>query len=148
MLISFNYSRKVVWRMCAAHIQLWAVVVCKLPSQTKVAFKPNNIRPVIIEYKYMLLGSQVSSFLRGRYRELVDCHKVPYNSPTSCSWEQQSYPGAAWTYIEDDHMKRRLCPSPFHEVKRFSQYPDQAGADETNWTSCFWLHDAKMFGSS
>ena len=31
------------------NIKMWAVTVCKLPSQTKVAIMPTNIQPVIIE---------------------------------------------------------------------------------------------------
>ena len=38
-----------VWPICADHIQLWAVTVFKLLSQTKVVMMPTNIRPVIIE---------------------------------------------------------------------------------------------------
>ena len=45
---------KAVWHNCVDHIQLWAVAVCKLPSQTKAATMPTNTRPVIIE-KYCLV---------------------------------------------------------------------------------------------
>ena len=42
-----NYPPKAVWRFCVDHIQLWAVAVYKLPSQTKVAIMNTNIRPVL-----------------------------------------------------------------------------------------------------
>ena len=35
-------------------------------------------------------------------------------NPTPWSWYQQSYPGYTWT-SEDDYMKRRPCPSLYHE---------------------------------
>ena len=52
---------KAVWYICVYHIQLWAVAVGKLPSQTKVAIMPTNSWPVIIA---KLLGSQFLGFLR------------------------------------------------------------------------------------
>ena len=42
-------AQKSVWHICVDHIQLWAVAVCQVPFQTKVAIMPTNIRPVIIE---------------------------------------------------------------------------------------------------
>ena len=38
-----------VCRICDEHIQLWAVAVCKLPSETKVELISTNIRPVAID---------------------------------------------------------------------------------------------------
>ena len=35
------------------------------------------------------------------------------------SWEQQPYPWAAWGSLENDHIKRRPGPSPYHGVKKF-----------------------------
>ena len=40
-------ATKVVWRICVDHIQLWAVAVCKLPSQNKLPIILTNIRQVL-----------------------------------------------------------------------------------------------------
>ena len=40
-------ATKVVWRICVDHIQLWAVAVCKLPSQSKLPIILTNIRQVL-----------------------------------------------------------------------------------------------------
>ena len=42
-------SIKAVWRVCVDHTQLWAVTVCKLSLQTKVAKMPTNTWPMIIK---------------------------------------------------------------------------------------------------
>ena len=74
-------AQKAVWHICVDHIQLWAVAVCKVPFQIKVAIMPTNIRPVIIENIVRVLVSH-----RGRCWELVECHKVSPKSPTPCLW--------------------------------------------------------------
>ena len=51
---------KTVCRICVDHTQLWAIAVCKLPSQTKVAITPTNIWPVIIEIIVRLVGRKLS----------------------------------------------------------------------------------------
>ena len=52
--------------------------------------------------------------------ELLECPNMPSKSPRQCSWEHQSHPGATWTSIEDDHITRIPCHSPYHEAKGFS----------------------------
>ena len=59
LMISQN-TTKVVWCICVDHSQLWAITVCKLPSETKVAIMPNNIRPVIIENIILFSGLGLS----------------------------------------------------------------------------------------
>ena len=62
---------------------------------------PTNIRPVFCENIVQFSGP-------GLFQKKM-------SSPTPCSWEQQSHPGANWASIEDDHIKRRLCISPGSE---------------------------------
>ena len=57
------------------------------------------------------------AFPEGELLGVLGCH---LKSLTLCSWEQESYPGAIWAYIEDNHIKRRPCPSKHLEVEEFS----------------------------
>ena len=41
----------VVRRICVYHIYLWAIAVCKLPSQTDVVIMPTNKRPETISVR-------------------------------------------------------------------------------------------------
>ena len=95
---------KAVWRFCIDYIQLWAVVVCKLPSYTKVQSCPPKSSLQLLK---TLFGSQVLVFLRGESQESLECHMVSPKSLSPCSWEQQSYPGALWARAEGDHITRR-----------------------------------------
>ena len=45
--------------------------------------------------------------------------KCNLKSLTLCSWEQQSYSGATWTSIEDNHIKRWSFPSTHLEAEEF-----------------------------
>ena len=42
-------------RFCVEHIQLWAVAVCELPSQTKVAIMPTCQHPACNYWKFWLV---------------------------------------------------------------------------------------------
>ena len=68
-VLIFPIAPKAVYRICFDHIQLWAVVVCQLPSQTKLVIMSTNIRPVIIK---IVFSSRIVGFLRGRCRELLE----------------------------------------------------------------------------
>ena len=108
-----------VWHICVDHIQLWAVVACKLPSQTKEVIVPINNRPVIIKNIVQLSG--FGRVLRGGDNEnhwSVTRRNV--KSPTPCSWEQQSYPWVTWASIGDNCIKKDralLC------IMRWKSYP-------------------------
>ena len=53
-----------------------------------------------------------------------------------------------WECIEDNHIKRRPCPSPYHEAGEFSlSIQDQEEADQTNWTPYLCPHCPQMFSS-
>ena len=125
----------------SACVYPWAVAVCKLLPQTKVALIPTNILPVIIENSF-----RISGFLRWICGKSPECHKVLPKSDTLCSWEQQSYPGATWASVDADHVKRRLCPSLYYEAKGISlSVQDQGGVVHTDWRPCIC---PKMFSSS
>ena len=72
---------KAMLHIGAAHVQLRAIAVYKLPSQTKVTIMPAHI-----------------------WREILECHNVLSKNHTS-------YLVAKKASIEDDHIKRRPCPS-------------------------------------
>ena len=48
-VLIYPIAPKVVCRICVYHFQLWAVTVCNLPFQAKVASTPTNIWAVIVE---------------------------------------------------------------------------------------------------
>ena len=50
------------------------------------------------------------------YRRFALCH---VKRPAQCLWYQLSYPVAMWALVEDDHIKRRPCPSPNIEGNSF-----------------------------
>ena len=56
-------------------------------------------------------------FPRGNYLSVTWCR---LKSPTLCLWEQQSYPGTTRESIEDNHIKRRPCPSSHVEAEEVS----------------------------
>ena len=59
-------------------------------------------------------------------------------NPAPLSWEQQSYPGTTWASIEDDHIKRRPRPSPYHDWKPFFlSVQVGVGVDQAKWTPIF-----------
>ena len=72
---------KAVWRFCIDYIQLWAVVVCKLPSCTKVQSCPPTSSLQLLK---TLFGSQVLVFLRGESQESLECHMVSPKSLSPC----------------------------------------------------------------
>ena len=74
--VDFPNCPKAVAYLCWLH-STWAVASCKLPSQTKVVIMVTDTRLIIIDN---IVQFHVLSFLRGRYRELLECHKVPYKS--------------------------------------------------------------------
>ena len=141
VLIS-RIAPKAVCVFFAVYIQLWVINACKLPSQTKVIIMQTHIRPVIIENILRFPGLRLSQ------REMLRITGVSQGAiqkgPMLCSREQQSYSGAMWVSIEDDHVKR-LCPSPYREAKEFSIIvQDQRGADQTNWRPCRCPHSPKI----
>ena len=82
----------VMWRICVDHIQLYEPSR-QLPSETKVAIMPTNIRLVIIET--ICSGLRSWAFSEGddeNYWSVTRCH---LKSSMPCSCEQESYPGAA-----------------------------------------------------
>ena len=114
-VLIFPIVPRAVWCICVDHIQLRAVAVCKLPSQTKVAIMPNSIRSVI--FKNYLAVVRSWGFSEGDVENqcsvisVIWCH---LKRAMPCSWEQQSYPGATCVSIE-----RRSCPFLYHEAKCF-----------------------------
>ena len=73
-------ARKAMWCICVGHIQLWAVAVCKLPSQTKVATMPTNIRPIITEILVdsglglsQMEMTRITGVPKGAYLKLPHC---------------------------------------------------------------------------
>ena len=67
-------ASKARWRICVAHFHMWAVAVCKLPSQTSVAIMQTNIRPEIIANTFQFSGLV---FLEGyivEYLSATRCH--------------------------------------------------------------------------
>ena len=116
MLIS-PIAPKAVWCIYVDHIQLWAVAVYKLLFETMVVIMPTTIQPVIIENNVQSSGL---GFPRERCRELLECQECHIKSATLCLREQQSYPGATWASIEDNHIKRRPCPSTYLGAEEFT----------------------------
>ena len=134
---------KAVYRICVDHIQLWIVAVCKLHFQNKMVIIPANTQPVIIENTALFLG-----FHRGRCPESLEYHKVSYQKSLAVLWYQQSCTGVTWVPIEDDQIKGRPCPCPYHEGWQVSlSVRDQGRADQANWTLCR-PHISKTFGTS
>ena len=128
-----------MWCICVHHIQLWAVALSKLPSETNVAIISTNIRPVIIENIVQFSGLGLP---RGRCPE---CHKMPFKSLMLCSWEQRFYPGTTWASIEDDYTKKDRAFSVSWGERVFSQHPrskySRMLADRPeNWTHQLWSH--------
>ena len=72
----------------------------------------SNIRPVIIK-NCSILKFWVFPWDVENQWSVTRCY---LKSPPLCSREKQSYPGATWASIEDDHIKRPY-PSLYHEVK-------------------------------
>ena len=61
------------------------------------------------------------------YWSVTRCHLKRF---MPCSWKEQSYSGATWAPTEDDHIKRKPRPSPYHEREQVSpNVRDQGGAD-------------------
>ena len=117
---------------CASHMQLCAVVVCKLSLKPKwqscqlgprfniktvfVMLKKNDRETVlsilVSRYLYLETAPSIRPVIlelilqlsdRGLSREETSrCH-LP--SPTWCSWDWQNYPEAGWDFIEERHMK-------------------------------------------
>ena len=107
---------------------------------------PTHIRPVIFANSVRFA---VPSFSQREMLGIAGVSIGPSKNPKPCKWEQKSYPEAMWVSIEDDHTKRRPCPSPYHEVKEFSLgVQDRAGADQTNWRPCLCPHRPNMSSSS
>ena len=77
VLLSFSgvlisqIAPKAVWRICVDHIQLWAIAVCKLPLQTKVAIMPTDFRLVIIETIGRFSGHGLSHRGMGRITRVL-----------------------------------------------------------------------------
>ena len=64
-------------------------------------------------WKYLLVPRSCA-FSEGdveNYWSVTSCH---LKRRMQCSCWQQPYPWATWTSIEEDHIKRKLCPSPYH----------------------------------
>ena len=138
---------KTVWHIFANHIQVLAIAICKLSSQTIVAIMLTNIRPVIIEN---IAQFSYHGLFGKRCQEWLEWHKVPSKSPMPCPQAQQSYPwvgaGAARASIEDDHIKWRPWPSPYQEAKEFSlSDQDLGGADQAKWAPCLCLQGPRTF---
>ena len=56
-----------------------------------------------------------------------------------------SFIGASF---EDNHIKRKPCPSPWHEGKQFSLCVlGQNGADQAGWTQCLCPYGPKTFNN-
>ena len=67
------------------------------------------------------------------YWSVTECH---LKSPTLCSWEQQSYPGAMWASIEDTHIKEERVLLRILRWKSFlSHVHNQGGTDQSNLSS-------------
>ena len=91
---------KAICRMCVDHAQLWAIALCKLPSQTKVVIMPTNNRPVFIENIFRFSCRGLS--YREKYWSVTKCHLK-----TLVSWDNQSYPGSTWASAEDVNIKTK-----------------------------------------
>ena len=93
---------KAVRLICVDHIHLWAVIVCKLLSGNMVPIMPTTvILKNDVDNDWSVTGNHIKS-------------------PTLCSWDQQSLPGATWASIEDNHIKRKPCHSTHLEAEEFS----------------------------
>ena len=128
-VLIFPNTLKAVCRIFMDHSQHWAVAACKLPFQTKLVFMPTNSGPVIVEN----IGYWRSQMEMSRNIGVSLGWHIKSHTPRS--WGEQYYPGATWSSIEDDHIKGRLFPSPYHERKEVSlSFLDQGEADQANWT--------------
>ena len=129
-------TSKALWHTCGDHIQLWAVDVCKLPSQTKVAIMRTNIRP-----------ETLANIVRFSCLPGVSQGAIWNHLP--CVWEQQSYPGTTWAFDKDDHIEWRLCLFSVSRSERvFSQRPGSGADDQEKQTSCLCPHGPGAFSSS
>ena len=81
-----QYVPKAVCRICDDRIQLRAVTVHKLPSQTKVEITPTDMWTVTVE---IMVRSHVMGFLSGWCRELTYCNKLP--SQKFCPWMSSNF---------------------------------------------------------
>ena len=121
----FPICPKAACRISVDQIQLWAVAVSKLSSQTKLEIMSINIRPVIIEIIAPLSDRGFSQ------RDMSIITRVPQDAisktPTPCSEGQQFYLGRG---------------------ADFSQGPGSGcGADQADCTMCLCRHCPKMFSS-
>ena len=55
---------KAMWCICVHYIPLWPIAVCEIPSQSKVAIMPINIRSVILENIVQLSGLGLSQNMK------------------------------------------------------------------------------------
>ena len=107
-------AQKGVLCICVAHIQLWAVAVCKLPSEPKVAIMPTTILPIMIEN---IVCFQVLGFLAGRVSQAPSkkSHVVSLRTKVLL----RVYVGSYW---RRSHQKKTYSSS-YHDVKE-SQRPE------------------------
>ena len=95
---------------------------------------PINIRHVIIETIIQLSDRGLSDRKMSRMTEVSQCDISKVLRHVRDQY-QQSYPGVTWASVEDDYMKRRLCPSPYDKGEQVSySIQDQGGADQANLT--------------
>ena len=85
-VLTSSIAPKTMWCICVDYIRIWAIAVCKLPSQSKIEIKPTHIWSVIIEN--MVRFSCLGLFQRREniqiYCNVIRCH---LKCPTSCLWE-------------------------------------------------------------
>ena len=132
---------KAVWRICVDHIQLWAVVVCKLPSQTKAAI----IRPVIIEniFRFSCIGLSQMQMSRITGVSQGAILKVPRRVHASSSFTQGLR----------GHLLKTITPkedlhSPYHHENLWKNFLSASRADQANWTPSLCPHGSRLFSSS
>ena len=113
---------------------LWFVFV-STPILYLKAFIPISVYSLV--YISISMSSKIQSyncisvlFISHVYGCVI---KFQLKSLTPCSWDRQPSPWSTWVSVEEDHIKRRRRPSPYHEKERVTlSYHDRRGV--IRWT--------------
>ena len=136
-----------VWHICVDHIQLWAIVVCKLLSETIVVIMPTIIQPVIIENIIQFSGLGLP------HRENVE----NYWSVTGCNLKVLRYvcesssrtQGLCWHLLKTITSKEDRALLRILRWKNFlSALQNQGGADQVDWMPCRFPYGPRAFSGS